>query len=141
MEISEVRKRLNDAIARARQHAAERRSRTQTANRSFDQFLAATAVPLIRQIANVLRAEGYFYSVSTPPGSVRLLSDKDAEDFIELFLDFAGEAPRVMARISRSRGRRVIDVEREVASGDLEAIGEEELLAFLLKELEPFVER
>jgi hypothetical protein len=32
-------------------------------------------------------------------------------------------------------------VEREVASGDLEAIGEEELLAFLLKELEPFVER
>jgi len=141
MEISEVRKRLNDTIARARQHAAERRSRTETANQSFDQFLASTAVPLFRQIANVLRTEGYFYSVSTPAGNVRLLSDKDAGDFIELSLDVAGDVPRVMARISRSRGRRVLDVERVVASGNAEAIGEEELLAFLLKELEPFVER
>jgi hypothetical protein len=141
MEISEVRKRLNDTIARARQHAAERRSRTEAANRSFDQFLAATAVPLMRQIANVLRAEGYFYSVSTPASSVRLLSDKDAGDFIELSLDATGETPRVMARISRSRGRRVIDAERVVGSGGADTISEEELLAFLMKELEPFVER
>ncbi len=141
MEISEVRKRVHEAMARARQHAAERRARAEAAHRAFEHLLSGTAVPLMRQIANVLRADGYPYSVSTPAGSVRLLSDKDAGDFIELSLDTTGDAPRVVARVSRSRGRRIIDVERVVASGDAETIGEEELLAFLLQELEPFVER
>ena len=141
MEISDIRKRIHETMARARQHAAERRSRADAAGRAFEGFLAATAVPLIRQIANVLRAEGYMYSVSTPAGSVRLLSDKDAGDFIELSLDTTADAPRVVARISRSRGRRIVVVERVVGSGNPDTIGEEELFAFLLKELEPFVER
>jgi hypothetical protein len=141
MEISDIRRRILETMARARQHAVERRSRVDAAGRAFEGFLAATAVPLIRQIANVLRAEGYMYSVSTPAGSVRLLSDKDAGDFIELSLDTTADAPRVVARVSRSRGRRIVDVERVVGSGNPDAIEEEELFAFLLKELEPFVER
>jgi hypothetical protein len=35
----------------------------------------------------------------------------------------------------------VIDAEHVVGSGDPESMTEEDLLAFLLKELEPFVER
>jgi hypothetical protein len=69
------------------------------------------------------------------------MSDKSAEDFIEIALDTASDPPRVVGRTSRSRGRRVVDAERVVASGDPEAIGEEDLLTFLLQELEPFVER
>jgi hypothetical protein len=98
-------------------------------------------VPLIRQIANVLRTEAYPFSVSTPSGSVRLTSDKHAEDFIEIVLDTASHPPRVMGHTSRTLGRRGVDAERVVASGDPAAISEEELLAFLLEELEPFVER
>jgi hypothetical protein len=141
MEISDVRKRLHETMTRARQRAAERRARSDDASRAFDRFLADVAVPLVRQIANVLRADGYQYSVSTPAGSVRLLSDKDASDFVELSLDTSADTPRVVARISRSRGRHTIDAERVVGSGDPDAIGEEELFAFLLRELEPFVER
>jgi hypothetical protein len=141
MEISDVRKRLHDTMARSRQRSADRRTRVDEAGREFDRFLSLVAIPLFRQIANVLRADGYPFSVSTPAGSVRLMSDKTAENFIELSLDSGGEAPRVVARVSRSHGRRVIDAERVVASGNPDAITEEELFAFILRELEPFVER
>lgn len=141
MEIADVRKRLHDTMARARQRAAERRGRVDTSSRAFERLLTDIAVPLVRQIANVLRSDGYLFSVSTPSGSVRLLSDRNAEDFIELSFDGAADPPRVVARVSHSRGRRGIDAEHVVGSGDPAAITEEELLAFLLKELEPFVER
>jgi hypothetical protein len=141
MEISDVRKGLFDAMARAKQRAADRRAGSDAAARAFESFLNRTAVPLFRQITNVLRAEHYGFNVFTPPGSVRLMSDKSAEDFIEISLDTAGEAPRVVGRTSRARGRRVIDAEQVVASGDPESITEAELFAFVMKELEPFVER
>jgi hypothetical protein len=141
MEVSDVRKRLHETMARARQRAADRRARADEASRAFDRFLSSVAVPLMRQIANVLRADGYLFSVSTPAASARLMSDKTAEDFIELALDTASDVPRVLARVSHSHGRRVIDAERIIGSGDPDSISEEDLLAFLLKELEPFVER
>lgn len=141
MDIAFVRKRLHDTIQRARQHAAERRVRSDSASAAFNDFLSSTAVPLVRQIANVLRSEGYLFSVFTPSGSVRLMSDKSAEDYVEILLDTAGEAPRVVSRIRRSRGTRVIDEERPVGSGDPASLNEEELLTFLLHALEPFVER
>ena len=141
MEVSEVRKRLHETMARARQRAADRRARAEAASRAFDRFLSSVAVPLLRQIANVLRADGYMFSVSTPAASVRLMSDKIAEDFVDLSLDTASDVPRVLARVSRSHGRRVIDAELVIGSGDPDSITEEDLLSFLLKELEPFVER
>ena len=54
-------------------------------------------MPLFRQVANILRADGYLFNVFTPSGSVRLMSDRAAEDFIELSLDTAGD---------RAAGRR-----------------------------------
>jgi hypothetical protein len=89
----------------------------------------------------VLKAAGYPFSVFTPSGSVRLMSDKSSEDYIEIALDTSEEAPRVVGHVSRSRGRRVVDAERVVGPGDPESITEEQLFEFLLKELEPFVER
>jgi hypothetical protein len=141
MEIADVRKRLHETMARARKAAADRRARADAAGREFDAFLTTVAIPLVRQIAGALRADGYQFTVSTPSGSVRIASDKNAEDFIELSLDSSADTPRVIGHVSRSRGRRGIDAEHVVGSGDPAAIGEEELLTFLLKELEPFVER
>jgi hypothetical protein len=139
MEISVVRKRLTDTIERAKKRAAERRVRGDQASRDFDVFMQKIAVPLFKQIAGVLKADGYAFTVFTPSGSVRLMSDRNADDFIELTLDTSDESPRVMGQISRTRGRRVIDAERPV--GAPEAVTEEDLLQFLLKELEAFVER
>jgi len=139
METSELRKRVNQTVERARRQAAERRAQSDDAGRAFETFLSATAVPLFRQIANVLRSDGYQFSVFTPSGSVRLMSDRAAEDFIELTLDTAGETPQVMGHASHSRGRRVRESERAIgAPGELT---EEALLSYLLKELEAFVER
>jgi hypothetical protein len=139
MEISLVRRRLTETIERARKHAAERRTRAHQAARDFDLFLQNTAVPLFRQVANALKADGYAFTVFTPSGSVRLMSDRSASDYIELTLDTAGIEPRVMGQISRARGSRVIDAERAIGAPD--AVTEEQLLEFLLKELEAFVER
>jgi hypothetical protein len=139
MEISVVRQRLNETIERAKRRAAERRVSAAEAGRAYDRFLEHTAVPLFRQLVNVLRADGYQFSLFTPSGSVRLMSDRHAEDFIEVLLDTAGDHPFVVGHTSRSRGRRVDESEREL--GDPATLGEEELLAFVLRELEPFVER
>jgi hypothetical protein len=141
MEIADVRKRVLEAMDRAKKQSAERRTQADRASRAFDNLLSGRAVPLVRQIASILKAEGYLFTVFTPSASVRLMSDTSAEDFIEIALDSSGDVPRVVGRVSRSRGRRVLDVERTIASGDPAAITEEELLAFLMKELEPFVER
>jgi hypothetical protein len=142
MEISLVRKRVLETIDRAKRAAAERRTRSDEASREYELFLERIAVPIFRQLANVLRAQGYTFDVFTPAGSVRLMSDRSADDYVELALDASGDTPRVMGRTSRSRGRRVIDSERPVnPSGAIRDVTEEDVLRFVLKELEPFVER
>ncbi|HZP48716.1 MAG TPA: hypothetical protein VFB07_09295 [Vicinamibacterales bacterium] len=141
METSVVRNRLRDTIERAKRRAADRRSHNDEASRAYDAFLEQVATPLLRQIAGALKADGYAFTVFTPSGSVRLMSDRRAEDFIEISLDSGGDAPRVIGHTSRLRGRNIVETERPVGSGHPGAISEEEVLEFLLKELEPFVER
>ncbi len=139
MEISLVRRRLTETIERAKKQAAERRGRTDQASREFEVFLQKIAAPLFRQVANALKVDGYTFTVFTPSGSVRLMSDRAAEDYIEVTLDTSDDPPRVMGQTSRNRGRRVIDAERAIGTPD--TMTEEDVLEFLLKELEAFVER
>ena len=139
MEISAVRRRLTETIDRAKTLAAGRRGRNDQAAKAFEVLLQKIAVPLFRQVANALKADGYAFTVFTPAGSVRLMSDRAAEDYIEITLDTSNDPPRVMGQTSRNRGRRVIDAERAIGSPD--ALSEEDVLEFLLKELEAFVDR
>lgn len=139
MEISVVRKRLNETIERAKRQAAERHSRSDQASRDFELFLQKIAVPLFRQVANALKAEGYAFTVFTPSGSVRLMSDRSASDYVELTLDTSANPPQVVGQVMRERGRRVLDSERTI--GAPETLTEDQLLDFLLKELEAFVGR
>jgi hypothetical protein len=141
METSFVRNKLRETIERAKRHSAERRAHNDEASRAYDAFLEHIAVPMMRQIAGALKADGYPFTVFTPSGAVRLMSDRRAEDFIEVALDLGGDAPRVLGHTSRLRGRHLLEAEQPVGSGKPGAISEEELLEFLLKELEPFVER
>ena len=142
MEISDVKKRVLDTIDRAKRASAARRARVDEAAREYEVFLAQIAVPMFRQIANVLRAEGHLFNVFTPGGSVRLMSDRSAEDYIELRLDTEGDDPRVIGHASRSRGRRVRESEWPLAdSGAIRDLTEDDVLRFVMKELEPFVER
>jgi hypothetical protein len=141
MEISHIKRQVLETIGSARKSAADRRARSDQAAREYEVFLEHVAIPLLRQVANVLRTEGYPFTVFTPGGSVRLMSDRAAQDYLELTLDTAGDRPRVMGHVSRARGRRVLESERPVAERAPAELTEEDVMTFVLKELEPFVER
>jgi hypothetical protein len=142
MEVSAVRQQILLAIDRAKRAAADRRTANDSAGREFGVFLEQLAVPLFRQAAGVLRAEGYLFSVFTPSGSVRLMSDKSADDFIELVLDSTGAGPLVVGRVSRTRGNRTDISEQPLNPAvPIREISEGETLTFVVKALEPFVEK
>ena len=87
----------------------------------------------------MLRSEQHLFTVFTPSASVRLSSDRSAEDFVEMFLDTTGDTPSVIGHTSRNRGRRVIEAEQIIGAPD--TLTEAEMLEFLLKAIEVFVER
>ena len=69
------------------------------------------------------------------------MSDKSGSDYIELSLDTSGRHPQVIVHASRSRGRRVSESEMPLGSGPIRDLAEEDVLAAVMKELEPIVER
>ena len=141
MEISDVRRRVTETVDRAKRAASERRARTDEASREYAAFLETIAVPLVRQVANALKVQGFPFGVYTPSGSVRLASDRSADDYIELTLDTSGEEPVILGHSCRARGRRIVERERPIGSGHVRDVTEEQVLGFLLEELEPLVEK
>jgi hypothetical protein len=142
METSDVRRRIRAAIEAARVRAAERRTRTDEATRAYDQFLEAIAVPAFHTVANALVGEGHRFKVSTPGRAARLSPERAAEDFIELSLDTERDVPAVVILTSRGRGRRMLSTERILREDPgIAALTEEDVVATLLEELLPFIER
>ena len=142
LEVSHVRKRLMAAIERARKAGQERRERASAVERAYETFLVDVATPVMRMLASALKADRYPFTVATPGGSIRLASDKGRDDYIEFGLDTATDPPEVIGRISYGRGSRTITEERPVKGGaSPQAITEEDVLEFLLKALEPWLER
>jgi hypothetical protein len=142
MEISHVRNQLKHAMERARNRAQQRRQRTSEAERAYDAFLQDVAIPLTRQLANALKAEGYAFTVFTPGGGLRLASDRGRDDYVELALDTSGDLPQVVARISQTRGSRTLADERPIRKDASPAeITEADVLEFWIDALEPWLER
>lgn len=141
LETSEIRKRLRHAIALAKQDASARRAAADRATGDFERFLDEVASPLARQFAGALRAEGYPFQVATPAGLLRLESERAREDVIEIALDTSAR-PVVVGRASRGRGSRLVTEERPLREGAAVAdLTEEDVLAYLLAVIPPFVER
>lgn len=135
-----MRRRLRSAVDEARRNAAARRARSEAAERDYDVFLSQVAIPVVQQMASALNGEGHHFEVATPAGSVRLTSAKSPEDYIEIALDASEDPPEVVGRTSRGRGRRMITSERPVRDRTAVAeLNEEDILAFLLTEIIPFV--
>jgi hypothetical protein len=137
-----VRRRLTAAIEQARQAAQQRRERSADAQRAYESFLADVAIPVARMAASAAKAEGYTFTVATPGGGLRLISDKGRDDYIEIALDTSAAIPEVIGRVSYSRGSRTVAEERPVKPGAApESITEEDVLAFLIDALGPWLER
>lgn len=130
------------AIEAARERAQRRRARTAEADTSYAAFLQDVATPVAKQVANTLKVEGYGFTVFTPGDGLRLASDRGRDDYIEFALDAESDPPQVIGRIRYTRGSRTIDEERPVKPGATpDAVSEEEVLAFLLDALAPWLER
>jgi hypothetical protein len=142
VEVSLIRNRLRQAIARARDRARDRRRQTDEAAQTYTAFLNDVATPVMRMVANVLKAEGYQFTVFTPGGGLRLADDRHRDDYIEFALDTAGDSPEVVGRIRQTRGSRILDEERPIKRGArIEMLTDEDVLAFLIDALAPWLER
>ena len=141
-EIADIRKRLRQTIEEAKRAAAERRNRAQIADRKGSEVLAAVVAPLLKAVAAALKAEGYPFRVSTPPGTARLSLESSSDDFIELTLDTTRTVPALVGRVSRTWGHRILTHETVVLEGpDIVLLTDANALEFVMAELPPFVER
>ena len=142
MQVSDVRRRVQQAIEEARRRSGVRRARIDASEKAYETFLSSVATPMFRMVANVLAAESRPFKVFTPTGSVRLMSDRSAKAFIELSLDTTLDPPAIVGRVSRERGSRIIEAERPLdETKAIEQVTEEDVLRFLLEEIGPLVER
>jgi len=142
VEVSHVRKRVQAAMAAARERAQRRRERASEAETAYDGFLTQVATPLVRQIVNALQAEGYAFTLSTPGRGLRLALDRGRDDFIELALETDADEPTVIGRIRRTRGSRTIEEERPVNRGaSPHQVSDQDLLDFFENALQPWLER
>jgi hypothetical protein len=142
IQVSEIRKRLRQALEQVKRERAERRARADQAAHAYEAFLTDIATPVFRMFSSVLKADGHPFSVFTPAGGLRLMSERSNDDFIELFLDAEADPPVVSARVSRGRGRRLISAERAVREeAAVDQLTDEDVVEFLLREIVQFVER
>jgi hypothetical protein len=141
METSDVKRQVAATLERAKRGDVERRARNDQAAREYGAFLEGVAVPLFRQVANILKAEGYTFIVFTPSGAVRLASEARAEDYIELSLDTSGDHPTVIGTTNRARGHRVLTSERALNQGAIRELTEQDVLTFITAGLEAMIAR
>lgn len=141
-EVAEVRQRVLAMVESARRNAAERRARADVAETQARRFIQEIATPVVRQVLSVLKVERLSFQLSTPAGSVRLMSEKHHEDHIDLAVDTTQDPVTIMTTVSYRRGKQVSTKERPLADGvEVGQLTEEHVLAFLLAALPGFVER
>jgi hypothetical protein len=143
MDVSELRKRILHALDTARKDAVTRRTEVDEASRAYEQFLENIAAPLLKQAQTVLRAEQQQFTVHTPAGSIRLVSDSAPQTFVEFILDVSPRVPHVLGRVSLTRGRQgVLVEERPLASGKPVAeLVEDDVAQFLVTEIPKLIVR
>ena len=142
LDTAEVNRRLTHHLADLQKASAKRRADIDEARQTFDTVLEREVAPTVRQLAQVLKSRGFTFSVQTPAGAVRLVSDRSSDDFIAVELDVTRRPPAVVAVRQYTRGRRLIDDERILREG--QAIGSldaEHVLDTLLELIDPFVEK
>lgn len=142
MEVSQVNKRVKNAIEQARARAQSRRNAAASAEKAFAVFLETVATPVSRQVVNALKVANISFTLGTPGGGLRLAAERGRDDYIEFVLDASGESPQAAGRVSVSRGSRTIDEVVPVKPGSaIEELTDEDVLEFLVRALEPWLER
>jgi len=142
MDVSDLRQRILRALDAGKPDApARQRAQVDEAHAAYEKFLETVAVPLLKQAQGILKAEAHSFSVHTPAGGARLVSDAYPKTFLEFALDVA-EAPRVLGRVSISRGSRVNVEEQPIAAGKaIRDLNDDDVAAFFVTEIPKLVKR
>lgn len=139
-DVAVVRKRVKTAIEQARRDQAERRGRVAEATKAYDAFLEGAAIPVFKMFANILKSEGLHFEVMTPAGGVRLQSERQRDDSIEMELDTTADPPQPLVTITRVRGSRIVQSDRSIkGSNPLVLLTEDDVIEMLLDELRPWL--
>jgi len=139
-DVALVRKRVKTAIEQARRDQAERRGRVVEATKAYEAFLDSAAIPVFKMFANILKSEGLHFEVMTPAGGVRLQSERQRDDSIEMELDTSADPPQPLVTITRVRGSRIVQSERTIkGSNPLVHLTEDDVIEMLLEELRPWL--
>ena len=139
-DVAEVRKRIRAEIEKSRRDQAERRTKVADATKAYEVFLDTAAIPVFRMFANVLKAEGLHFEVMTPAGGVRLQSERNRDDAIEMELDTTADPPQPLVTVTRARGSRVVQSDRSIkGSNPLVQLSERDVIEMLIEELRPWL--
>jgi hypothetical protein len=139
-DVAVVRKRVKTAIEQARRDQAERRGRVVEATKAYEAFLESAAIPVFKMFANILKSEGLHFEVMTPAGGVRLQSERQRDDSIEMELDTSADPPQPLVTITRVRGSRIVQSDRTIkGSNPLVHLTEDDVIEMLLEELRPWL--
>ncbi len=143
LDAGEIRKRLRQTIEAAKREAAARRAALTSEQEAFDAFLENHAVPVLRHVASALKAEGHVFQVLTPAGTVRLQSDRQHDDYLEIVLDGTRATPAVVGRSSFVRGSQLQTAEQTIggAAAIVSDLSDEDVFEWVLRVIIPFVER
>jgi hypothetical protein len=142
LEAGEVRKRLRQTIESAKREAVARRAALGDVQKAYDVFLEDQAVPVLRQVASALKAEGHVFQVLTPAGTARLQSDRVADDYLEVVLDGGRKPPTAVGRASRVHGSQLETSDQPIRDGaKVSDLTDEDVLNWVLRVILPFVER
>jgi hypothetical protein len=127
LDTAEVNRRLTHHLADLQKASAQRRVDIDEARRAFEDVLEREVAPTVRQLAQVLKSRGFSFSVQTPAGAVRLVSERSGDDFLAVELDVT---------------RRPLADERLLREGaGIASLDAEHTLDVLLELIEPFVEK
>lgn len=139
-DLSDLRRRVRQALQDAKQKTAARRAARDEAGKAWDVALEQVVTPTLRDVAAALTGEGLAFRLDTPAGVARMVADRSPDDYIELRLDAADEsdAPEVVGRTVRARGRQSVTVLEEPLGRPSELTADR-LIAFLMRAIAPFV--
>jgi hypothetical protein len=139
MDVAALRKRILRELDRpgaVKASAADRRATGDTARQQFARLLDTTIVPLLKQTADILKAEGSLCRLHTPSDMVKLAFERSPEDFVEIMLDTA-TPPHVIGRSSvRNKKSGTLVEDRIIGVGkEIDEINDEDVVGYLLPEL------
>lgn len=139
-ELTDLRRRVRQAMQDAKRKSAQRREARDEASKAWDTAVAEVVEPAATQMAAALTGEGLPFRLETPRGTIRLVSERSKDDYVEIALDSADEReiPEVLVRSVVGRGRQSVTVV-EQSLGPPALLTDDRVTAFLLDAIGPWI--